>query len=150
MPAIDCSEPLTYCTAPKPLEVLLGDSTPTLRGGRLLPAGGAKVFKRFFASDAATEVSPVLLPPAPPAAAPTDVIACRVRPTVKDKVGLVGSGTTSASTNTSWMPSGATCKAGEFTGGLLEIMIAGSGLPGSGRVRLVRCCEGCSPNVCAV
>src|ERR1700686_4403220 len=46
-----CKAPFTYCTAPSPEALcFVGDRTPILRGGRLLPAGGAKVFNSDCAS----------------------------------------------------------------------------------------------------
>src|SRR5262249_29796870 len=115
------SAAFTYWTAPMPEEFCFeGESTPIFSGGRLLPGGGASVFKRAFAWAAGAlgpdEDEPTIDP--------------RVFCTAIERLGNDGSGTTSASTVTPCMPNGCTCSAGELSLGLTEMMMSGCFSPG--------------------
>src|ERR1022692_268272 len=101
-----CSALFTYCTAPNPTELCFdGESTPTFSGGRLLPAGGDKVFKSDCAS---ARFGPAAFcglpppPPLPPAGAPNPIGISdpSARLTAMPRFGAVGCGSTSACTIT--------------------------------------------------
>src|SRR5262249_44362529 len=74
----------------------------------------------------------------------------RVFCTAMERLGNDGSGTTSASTVTSCMPRGCTCKARELSLGLTEMMMSGCFSPGRKRFRFFRGSEGPIASVCCV